>query len=89
MRHHGLIKGTGLRKRIPEEINSHQAVHASPSTGKLTDNVRPDCYTPECSPLQMLRQRDITASENVALGDMTSTMVFIIHIHSLMDMSHI
>lgn len=37
----------------------------------------------------MLRQRNVAPSENVALGDMTSSMVFIIHIHSLMDMSHI
>lgn len=37
----------------------------------------------------MLRQRNVTASENVALGDMTSTVIFIIHIHSLMDTSHI
>lgn len=33
----------------------------------------------------MLRQRDVPVSENVALGDMTSTMVFNVLIHSLMD----
>lgn len=84
-----MIKGTGLRKITSTEVNSRQAVNISLSTCKLIDDVRLGCYTPECSPLEMLRQRNVTPSENVALGDMTSSMVFIIHIHSLMDMSHI
>ena len=37
----------------------------------------------------MLRQRDVTASENMVLGDMTSTMEFIICAHGLVDTSHI
>lgn len=89
IKHHSLIKGTGSRKIISTGVNSHQAINnIFLNICKLIDDIRLCCYIPEYSPLQMLRQRDGTASENVALGDMTSKMAFIVPIHSLMGMSH-